>query len=1449
MSMSAVTRAALAVAVAAVALQAAPAAAAPEAPVLTGPTGLVSGEPELTWEPVAGAVGYEVQVDDSADFSSPEWQRTTDSTVSVPTSPLAAGRQHVQVRAKDSSGTWSPWSGDSFTVSLVPGPDLLGSEHRLLSWSPVPGAIGYTVEVDTEDAFITPAAYQTVSTSLVLPESQVPGVTYRWRVRATLATGVFSDYSQPGSFEVPALDAPVVLGPGNDEDVTDVVLDWAPVPGATHYELQVDDDADFSSLETGVPSTILGTRFSPKITFGNDQYYWRVRAVDPDKNKSAWSERVDGSNHEFDRVWEDVPTPLYPAGDDLQRVGDDLYYEWTPVPHASHYEVWVSTDPYFTEPSPTTWQCQVVGTTYTPGEVDPKDDCMPKAEGITHYWKVRPLDAPYPGGVEGIFSPTQRFVYNDASSFRILTPVHGSTVSVPTLDWEPVDNVERYEVELLDGRGSSVDSETTHSTSYTPRTKLEPAQGPYTWLLTARDAAGRVTERHSRSFTLAEPPPADGTALTPVSAPATYDAPRLRWAPHPDAEYYTIAIGDAEAGGFFTEDAAPILKWKTAYPTATDISTRFLGQGRYHWYVRAYDEETGLLADGRSRGLVGTFEVKGLDAVTGHRLALTGSGLDRGDACVATLPDVCDALPATPVLDWEPVPYASFYRVHISKDGNFTTGPLATPPPETAGTRWAPRVKYPKPALADSQASTPYFWFIQPCKSANLCGPDPRSVTGMARHAFRKTSPRLTLISPAHESTVDTTEVTFTWRDYLETNRSTVYPVTGEASTQSAAKYEIQVDDDPTFATPLDKAVVDQTTYTSSGRLYPEGPLYWRVQPIDAAENFLGWSQTWRVDKRSPRPTLLSPLRDVPDPDLTGSVPFTWQPQPFAASYVVQVAQGGDTNFSAANLVVNRTSTRPAYTPGADRTVPLPPSVLPYKWRVQRRDASSELGPWSEVGSFYVAPSHPALVSPEAAEVVGPRNLVLRWARVPEASRYRVHYRVAGSTRVTTAVTSAGAFAPTTALTVDATYEWRVEALDVDNQVIGSSEARDGGWRRFTVGGPPRATTPASIAGSPVLGSRLTVAPATWSVPGVVETYQWLRGGTPIPEATGSSYVVDVPDVGKQLTVRVTGSSPEFGTGTSLTAAVTGQPGPGAQVVTPPQISGSGKVGTPLTSTPASWDAEGVVVTHQWLRNGTAIPGATNPTYTVAAADVSAEISLRVSGAPPGRLSTTATSNSVTGQPGDAPVGSPPAAPSGTARPGGTLTAPSVTWSLTGVVDSWQWLRDGQPVTGQTGRTYTVAAGDPGSRIAVRITGTRSGHTPATVTSGAVTIESAPPVAPPPVVVPPTVTQPPPTTPAPVAVASTTILKAPAKVRATQKAGVRVTVLVTVRATGATPGGTVQVHAGRKLVGTGTLTANGTVKLRLKKLTPGRYKLRARYLGAAPVTASASRTLILKVVR
>lgn len=65
----------------------------------------------------------------------------------------------------------------------------------------------------------------------------------------------------------------------------------------------------------------------------------------------------------------------------------------------------------------------------------------------------------------------------------------------------------------------------------------------------------------------------------------------------------------------------------------------------------------------------------------------------------------------------------------------------------------------------------------------------------------------------------------------------------------------------------------------------------------------------------------------------------------------------------------------------------------------------------------------------------------------------------------------------------------------------------------------------------------------------------------------------------------------------------------------------------------------------------------------------------------------------------------------GTARRGRTLTVNRGTWT-SGTALTHQWLRDGTPIAGATGRTYVLKSADVGHRIAVRVLGQLSGKRP-----------------------------------------------------------------------------------------------------------------------------------------
>ena len=169
-----------------------------------------------------------------------------------------------------------------------------------------------------------------------------------------------------------------------------------------------------------------------------------------------------------------------------------------------------------------------------------------------------------------------------------------------------------------------------------------------------------------------------------------------------------------------------------------------------------------------------------------------------------------------------------------------------------------------------------------------------------------------------------------------------------------------------------------------------------------------------------------------------------------------------------------------------------------------------------------------------------------------------------------------------------------------------------------------------------------------------------------------------------------------------------------------PTITGTEQVGDVLTAdTSGISDDNGLTspgFTYQWIRNDgnsdADIPGATGSTYTLTNADVNHTIKVKVSFTDDDGYdeeATSAATGNVNRPPNALPTGLP--AITGTPEVGQVLRA-----DTSGIADangltspgfSYQWLRsDGDtdtPVSGETGKTYTVLASDTGSAFKVRV--------------------------------------------------------------------------------------------------------------------------------------------------
>ncbi|GAB5404976.1 MAG: hypothetical protein Aurels2KO_32070 [Aureliella sp.] len=236
-------------------------------------------------------------------------------------------------------------------------------------------------------------------------------------------------------------------------------------------------------------------------------------------------------------------------------------------------------------------------------------------------------------------------------------------------------------------------------------------------------------------------------------------------------------------------------------------------------------------------------------------------------------------------------------------------------------------------------------------------------------------------------------------------------------------------------------------------------------------------------------------------------------------------------------------------------------------------------------------------------------------------------------------------------------------------------------------------------------------------------SYQWLRDGSAITGATGSTYTLGDADVGSQISVQVSytdgNGSSESVTSTATAAVSNVNDTPSGT----PTITGTVAENQTLTAdTSAISDGDGLgTLSYQWLRDGSAITGATGSTYTLGDADVGSQISVRVSytdGNGSSESVTSAATAAVTNV-NDSPTGTPTI--TGTIAENETLTA-----DTSGISDgdglgtlSYQWLRDGSAITGATGSTYTLGDADVGSQISVQVSYTDGNGSSESVTSTA----------------------------------------------------------------------------------------------------------------------------------
>ncbi len=170
---------------------------------------------------------------------------------------------------------------------------------------------------------------------------------------------------------------------------------------------------------------------------------------------------------------------------------------------------------------------------------------------------------------------------------------------------------------------------------------------------------------------------------------------------------------------------------------------------------------------------------------------------------------------------------------------------------------------------------------------------------------------------------------------------------------------------------------------------------------------------------------------------------------------------------------------------------------------------------------------------------------------------------------------------------------------------VTSAQTASVGAGAFTAGVP-------TLSGWPAVGSQLTATAGTWTPAPDSYTYAWLRDGVAISGATSLAYTLVAADQGHLIGFRVTATKTGFIDGTATTN-LSSAIGAGTFSSTgSATISGTAKVGVPVTAVPPAWTPAPTTSTYQWYAAGLAIPGATAVSYTPVASDVTKALTVTI---------------------------------------------------------------------------------------------------------------------------------------------------------------------------------------------------------------------------------------------
>lgn len=991
--------------------------------------------PTFHWRAVVGAEHYRLEYtsDETCDFSVGT-SIDTRQTSYTPTDTFPSDARfcwHVQVEIGPTAGDWSDtWH---FQKKWYLQPQLLTPTnlyptglYPLYSWTPVPGASRYKIEISDNPSFNPMFETYTTANTTYAAQTKYFGTNYYyWRVIPTDGGGELGLSSDIAIFQsyynstAPILVYPLyyylpndpiyygkyAMNPVEDRTVAYPIFIWhrvmTPAPnGGTYanaYRIQIDTTPYFNNLvwefdtENTSATPINGNDFTPQV--GQD-YYWRVCVLD----KIGGNCRVDTYSG-WSQVWKTrfdpslaltpsdgyAPELLRPAHGQ-ESVEATPLLEWWPFQDATQYQVEISRDANFVIPVISETITETVNIpAYAPSRSFAQRS-LGRTDYGSFYWRVRG----YVDGAWGDWSEVRRFQIASQSEWRYSRSL-GDPANQLLIGADPAgDTSLTYDLTSLYATQSNGywflgfnANMTSPDMTYVIYIDLDHLDGSGAIKPPERSYLVSTITGHQPEYTIyvdkkSEVINAQNTWVYAWNGTAWSAGQRLS----------TIG-GSVYASGNYVELQLP--NGAIGMSQVTNSASLMLF---------SVNTDSGVLEDSvpTDARVLGDTQLSHFSAVSDHMNLISPPNMANTDP--TTIPSILPFYWDWPTGSTPSTPFAgSVLEVH--SDPNYTNRKAEFHIYSDSSYFGENNVTL----LNDIIGDNIYFWRVQP--RYKLPGYPEIFGAWSGGSSFH----RLGFTAQNLRTSIAWATPTFSW-DMVE----------------GANTYRLQVSTDPNFGSTVINQVTPITSYTPLTTL-AQGNYYWRVQVSRYGGIVNDWSQVEQFSLSLPTPTGLTPddntiVHNAPtfcwDPFIKYNDKSPYEPLLTAWKYHLQVSRDDNLNtiYDSVDTVSNCWAPSSGYHDGA------------YWWHVAMIDGNGRMGPYSPTASFVKQSPITTLIYPISGVV--PPTPTFTWTPVDgaatylfETSLYSTFYPLYDS--VDTINTH---FAPTKVYTSNTEYYWRVAIRD-----------------------------------------------------------------------------------------------------------------------------------------------------------------------------------------------------------------------------------------------------------------------------------------------------------------------------------------------------------------------------------------------------------------------------------